>query len=94
MPVTHWRFSHFGTFSRPVGLVLLASLSSAARSESVQLFQWKNVNIQGMGYVTGLVATTRAGGAYVYMRGQTVPCSAQDMGGLQAIRQNAPLMDS
>ena len=78
MPVTHWRFSLFGTFSRPVGLVLLASLSSAARSESVQLFQWKNVNIQGMGYVTGLVVQpvapfdvyirTDVGGVYRFNR--------------------------
>ena len=72
----------------------LILLTRRAAATPDQLFQWKNVNIQGMGYVTGLVATTRAGGAYVYMRGQTVPCSAQDMGGLQAIRQNAPLMDS
>ena len=82
-------FSTYRAFVMP--LILLTRRAAATPD---QLFQWKNVNIQGMGYVTGLVATTRAGGAYVYMRGQTVPCSAQDMGGLQAIRQNAPLMDS
>ena len=82
-------------FSTDLAFVMpLILVTGCAAANPDQLFQWKNVNIQGMGYVTGLVATTRAGGAYVYMRGQTVPCSAQDMGGLQAIRQNAPLMDS
>jgi uncharacterized protein (TIGR03437 family) len=72
-----WWFS--GSFSRPFQvLVLLAWLSPAARPETVQLFQWKNVNIQGMGYVTGLVVQpaapydvyirTDVGGAYRFDR--------------------------
>jgi hypothetical protein len=84
----------------------LILLTGCAAATPDQLFMWKNVNIQGMGHVTGLVATARAGGvsdvyirtdvggAYVYMRGHAVPRSAQAMGGLQAIRQNPPLMDS
>ena len=68
-----------GSFTRPFqALALLAWLLPAARSESVQLFQWKNVNIQGMGYVTGLVVQpaapfdvyirTDVGGAYRFDR--------------------------
>ena len=59
-------------------VALLAWLSPAARSDAVQLFQWKNVNIQGMGYVTGLVVQpmapfdvyirTDVGGAYRFDR--------------------------
>jgi hypothetical protein len=46
--------------------ILLTPLATAAPAE---LFQWKNVNIQGMGYVTGLIATARAGGSSdVYIR--------------------------
>src|SRR5208283_4795546 len=70
------------TISRPVQLfALLACLSPAARAETVQLFQWKNVNIQGMGYVTGLVVQpsapfdayirTDVGGAYRFDRGSS-----------------------
>ncbi len=91
----------FSTYLAFVMPLILVTGHAAATPD--QLFQWKNVNIQGMGYVTGLVAATRAGGVsdvYLrtdvggYMRGQTVPRSAQDMGGLQAIRQDPPLMDS
>ena len=79
------RFSTYQAFVMP--LILLTGCAAATPD---QLFQWKNVNIQGMGYVTGLVAAARAGGvsdvyirtdvggAYVYMRGQAVPRSAQD----------------
>jgi uncharacterized protein (TIGR03437 family) len=59
-------------------VALLAWMSPAARSQAVQLFQWKNVNIQGMGYVTGLVVQpaapfdvyirTDVGGAYRFDR--------------------------
>jgi uncharacterized protein (TIGR03437 family) len=59
-------------------LALVAWLAPAAHSEAVQLFQWKNVNIQGMGYVTGLVVEpaapfdayirTDVGGAYRFDR--------------------------
>jgi uncharacterized protein (TIGR03437 family) len=59
-------------------LALLACLFPAAHCQSVQLFQWKNVNIQGMGYVTGLVVQpaapfdvyirTDVGGAYRFDR--------------------------
>jgi uncharacterized protein (TIGR03437 family) len=59
-------------------LVLFACLPPAARSQTAQLFQWKNVNIQGMGYVTGLVVQpsapfdvyirTDVGGAYRFDR--------------------------
>ena len=58
-------------------LALLASLP-VLRAETVQLFQWRNVNIQGMGYVTGLVVQpaapfdvyirTDVGGAYRFDR--------------------------
>jgi len=37
-------------------LILTLPLLTALSAADVQLFQWKNVNIQGMGYVTGLVA--------------------------------------
>jgi len=73
------RWWHSVSFSWPVQvLVLLACLLPACRSETVQLFQWKNVNIQGMGYVTGLVVQpvapfdvyirTDVGGAYRFDR--------------------------
>ncbi|MGO9241140.1 MAG: exo-alpha-sialidase [Bryobacteraceae bacterium] len=67
-------------------LILLTPIIGAAPA---QLFQWKNVNIQGMGYVTGLIATARAdgssgvyirtdvGGAYFYERAQPSLRSAQ-----------------
>jgi hypothetical protein len=68
-----------GSFSRPFQvLALLACLSPTARCQAVQLFQWKNVNIQGMGYVTGIVVQpaapfdvyirTDVGGAYRFDR--------------------------
>ena len=81
-------FSTYRAFVMP--LILLTRRAAATPD---QLFQWKNVNIQGMGYVTGLVATARAGGvsdvyirtdvdgAYAYMRSQAVPRSGQDVGG-------------
>lgn len=63
---------------RPRILALLACLLPAARCQTVQLFQWKNVNTQGMGYVTGLVVQpespfdvyirTDVGGAYRFDR--------------------------
>lgn len=65
--------------SRRVGLGLVVSLcvSVAARAQT-STFAWKNVNIQGMGYVTGLVIhplaphdiyiRTDVGGAYRYDR--------------------------
>ena len=67
------------SFSGPVQvLALLACLLPASRAETVQLFQWKNVNIQGMGYVTGLVVQpvapfdvyirTDVGGSYRFDR--------------------------
>ncbi len=59
-------------------LAVCFCLATAARSQTVQLFQWKNVKIQGMGYVTGLVAQpvppfdvyirTDVGGAYRFDR--------------------------
>ncbi|MGD0578386.1 MAG: sialidase family protein, partial [Bryobacteraceae bacterium] len=67
-------------------------LTASAADSPDHLFQWKNVNIQGMGYVTGLIAAARAGGvsdvyirtdvggAYLYDRGQASPRSAQDAG--------------
>src|SRR5208283_147333 len=70
-------------------LILLTPIIGAAPA---QLFQWKNVNIQGMGYVTGLIATARAdgssdvyirtdvGGAYFYERAQPSLRSAQVAG--------------
>src|ERR1700677_1480235 len=65
--------------SHPIRLlVLFACLPPAARPQTAQLFQWKNVNIQGMGYVTGLVVQpaapydvyirTDVGGAYRFDR--------------------------
>ena len=70
------------SFSRRARLLtLVACLAPAARAETVQLFQWKNVNIQGMGYVTGLVVQpsapfdvyirTDVGGAYRFDRGSS-----------------------
>ncbi len=60
-----------------LALLPLAALT-AMSAANVQLFQWKNVNIQGMGYVTGLVVQPEApydvyirtdvGGAYRFDR--------------------------
>ena len=58
---------------------LLLSIAAALAATEAQFFQWKSVNIQGMGYVTGLVVSptapydvyirTDVGGAYRYDRG-------------------------
>ena len=54
----------------PLRLILLAlSALVPLAGAPPQLFQWKSVNIQGMGYVTGLVATARPDGSGdVYIR--------------------------
>lgn len=80
----------FSTYRALVWALILSTACSAATPD--HLFQWKNVNIQGMGYVTGLIATARAGGdsdvyirtdvggADLYMRAQAGPRSALDAG--------------
>lgn len=69
--------------------LLLLMLLGAAAAEKVQLFDWKSVNVQGMGYVTGLVIRPNA--PYdVYIR--------TDVGGVyrfdRATDRWIPLMDA
>src|SRR6202142_4012770 len=76
---TQWSSSSFSRRARL--LILVACLAPGARAGTVQLFQWKNVNVQGMGYVTGLVVQpsapfdvyirTDVGGAYRFDRGSS-----------------------
>ena len=59
-------------------IALSLTLLATADAETVQLFEWKNANIQGMGYVTGMVVQssppfdvyirTDVGGAYRFDR--------------------------
>ncbi|MEM7556444.1 MAG: sialidase family protein [Cyanobacteria bacterium P01_A01_bin.84] len=59
---------YFLLFTISTALMLLLGNTSevlSVQSPASDLFQWRNINIQGMGYVTGLIISPKSGNVYI-----------------------------